>query len=120
GVHAKGKVAADFLTFARYAMFSQVYWHHAVRAQKAMLLRGVEALLSRHNTDAKLMEFTSRFVAMVCHLPESLYHSTAEDQSLFPDETKRNHDVSERLGRGTDLSATDAAVLSWLYDHLLD
>jgi HD superfamily phosphohydrolase len=37
----KGKTAAEMLVFARYVMFSEVYWHHAVRAATAMLQRAV-------------------------------------------------------------------------------
>ena len=36
----KGKTAAEMMVFARYVMFSEVYWHHAVRAATAMLQRG--------------------------------------------------------------------------------
>ena len=32
----KGKTAAEMMVFARYVMFSEVYWHHAVRAATAM------------------------------------------------------------------------------------
>ncbi len=35
----KGKTAAEMLVFARYVMFSEVYWHHGVRAATAMLQR---------------------------------------------------------------------------------
>jgi uncharacterized protein len=35
----KGKTAAEMLIFARYIMFSEVYWHHAVRAATAMIQR---------------------------------------------------------------------------------
>jgi HD superfamily phosphohydrolase len=119
GVHAKGKVSAEFLTLARYAMFSQVYWHHGVRAQKAMLFRAVSALLAQQTTEPKLREFSTRFVDMVAMLPESLYHVDEGSEVLFPG-TKHSEGQSLRdLGRGTDLSATDAAVLSWLYDRLV-
>ncbi len=37
----KGKTAAEMMVFARYVMFSEVYWHHAVRAATAMLQRAV-------------------------------------------------------------------------------
>ena len=36
----KGKTAAEMMVFARYVMFSEVYWHHAVRCATAMLQRG--------------------------------------------------------------------------------
>ena len=29
-INAKGKTAAELMVFARYVMFSEVYWHHAV------------------------------------------------------------------------------------------
>jgi HD superfamily phosphohydrolase len=35
----KGKTAAEMMVFSRYVMFSEVYWHHGVRAATAMLQR---------------------------------------------------------------------------------
>ena len=35
----KGKTAAELMIFARYVMFTEVYWHHAVRSATAMLQR---------------------------------------------------------------------------------
>ncbi|MDR2641280.1 MAG: HD domain-containing protein [Planctomycetaceae bacterium] len=35
----KGKTAAELMIFARYVMFSEVYWHHTVRAASAMFQR---------------------------------------------------------------------------------
>lgn len=35
----KGRTAAEMMVFARYVMFSEVYWHHAVRSATAMLQR---------------------------------------------------------------------------------
>lgn len=119
GVHAKGKVSAEFLSMARYAMFSQAYWHHAVRAQKSMLLRAVEALLGE-DSDTKIRELQSAFVVMVCSLPESLYDSR-EVRSLFEDDPQALDRLASVLGgHGTDLAATDAAVLSWLFKRLTD
>jgi hypothetical protein len=37
----KGRTAAELMVFARYVMFSEVYWHHAVRAATGMLQRAV-------------------------------------------------------------------------------
>jgi hypothetical protein len=37
----KGRTAAELLVVARSVMFSEVYWHHAVRAATAMLQRAV-------------------------------------------------------------------------------
>lgn len=117
GVHAKGKVAAEFLTMARYAMFSQVYWHHAVRAQKAMLARAVGALLADLETDEARDRFKSDFLAMAVALPEILY--TSSPQSLFPELVKDNHNEFGSFGYGSDLIATDAAVLAWFRQRLI-
>ena len=35
----KGRTAAELMVFSRYVMFSEVYWHHAVRCATAMLQR---------------------------------------------------------------------------------
>ena len=37
----KGRTAAEMMVFSRYVMFSEVYWHHAVRSATAMLQRVV-------------------------------------------------------------------------------
>ena len=37
----KGRCAAELMVFARYVMFAEVYWHHAVRSATAMLQRAV-------------------------------------------------------------------------------
>ncbi len=40
-ITSKGRTAAELMVFARYVMFSEVYWHHAVRAATAMLQRAI-------------------------------------------------------------------------------
>jgi HD superfamily phosphohydrolase len=45
----KGKTAAEMMVFARYVMFSEVYWHHGVRAATAMLQRAF--YLMHHQLD---------------------------------------------------------------------
>ena len=35
----KGRTPAEMMVFARYVMFSEVYWHHGVRSATAMLQR---------------------------------------------------------------------------------
>lgn len=39
-ITTKGKTAAEMMIFSRYVMYSEVYWHHAVRAATAMLCLG--------------------------------------------------------------------------------
>jgi HD superfamily phosphohydrolase len=38
-ISSKGRTAAELVVFARYVMFSEVYWHHAVRSATAMFGR---------------------------------------------------------------------------------
>jgi HD superfamily phosphohydrolase len=49
----KGKTAAEMMVFARYVMFSEVYWHHAVRSATAMLQRAFYLL--RRDLDIEQM-----------------------------------------------------------------
>lgn len=46
-ITAKGKTAAELMVFARYVMFSEVYWHHAVRGATAMFARAFYELRDR-------------------------------------------------------------------------
>ncbi len=48
----KGKTAAEMMVFSRYVMFSEVYWHHAVRAATAMLQRAFYMLHGELDLDA--------------------------------------------------------------------
>jgi len=48
----KGKTAAELMVFARYVMFSEVYWHHGVRSATAMLQRAFFLLHGRLDLDA--------------------------------------------------------------------
>lgn len=38
-ISSKGKTAAEMMVFARYVMFTEVYWHHAVRSATTMFAR---------------------------------------------------------------------------------
>jgi HD superfamily phosphohydrolase len=48
----KGRTAAEMMVFARYVMFSEVYWHHAVRSATAMFQRAFYLLHHRLDLDA--------------------------------------------------------------------
>jgi len=50
----KGRTAAEMMVFSRYVMFSEVYWHHAVRSATAMLQRAVFLLQHRLDLPATL------------------------------------------------------------------
>ena len=46
-ISSKGKTAAELMVFARYVMFSEVYWHHTVRSATAMFARAFYELRPR-------------------------------------------------------------------------
>lgn len=52
----KGKTAAELMVFARYVMFSEVYWHHTVRAATVMFQRAFEILFSHYPGRWSLVE----------------------------------------------------------------
>lgn len=61
-INAKGKTAAELMVFARYVMFSEVYWHHAVRSATSMFARAFYELHDEldletlfDNTDAEMI-----------------------------------------------------------------
>ncbi|MFM8891863.1 MAG: HD domain-containing protein [Planctomycetia bacterium] len=61
----KGRTAAEMLVFARYVMFSEVYWHHAVRSATAMLQRAVWHLHAALDVDRLVRLDDHGFIAMV-------------------------------------------------------
>ena len=67
----KGKTAAELMVFARYVMFSEVYWHHAVRSATAMLQRAL--WLSRETLDVnQLVQSTEEsFIQNICQKNEN-------------------------------------------------
>ncbi|MCO8122907.1 HD domain-containing protein [Stieleria sp. TO1_6] len=62
-VGEKGRTAAEMMVFARYIMFSEVYWHHAVRSATAMLQRSVFLLHNRVDLQATLSMTDADWIA---------------------------------------------------------
>ena len=58
----KGKTAAELMVFARYVMFSEVYWHHGVRAATAMLQRAFYLLHGALDLDALFRMTEQEFI----------------------------------------------------------
>ncbi len=59
GVREKGLAALESLLFAKYQMYRNVYWHHAVRSATAMYKRMVEDALSSARLERReLARFT--------------------------------------------------------------
>jgi HD superfamily phosphohydrolase len=73
----KGKTAAEMMVFARYVMFSEVYWHHAVRSATAMLQRAVFLLRDRLDPADLLLQTERPMV-------ESLLTTAADSPAAEP------------------------------------
>jgi HD superfamily phosphohydrolase len=69
----KGRTAAELLVFARYVMFSEVYWHHAVRSATAMFQRAFFELRGKlpiaEMTRLTDEAFAQKFLALSAHHP---------------------------------------------------
>jgi HD superfamily phosphohydrolase len=52
GVHERGTSALESLLFAKYQMYRNVYWHHAVRSATAMFKRVVRTAIARGQISA--------------------------------------------------------------------
>ena len=59
----KGRTAAEMMVFARYVMFSEVYWHHAVRSATAMLQRAFYESRTECDLDSLFEMPDSGFIA---------------------------------------------------------
>jgi HD superfamily phosphohydrolase len=78
----KGRTAAEMMVFARYVMFSEVYWHHAVRSATAMLQRAFHLL--RDSLDLDVL-FRQTEDEMIRELRQAAVGGPAEDllEGLF-------------------------------------
>ncbi len=74
-ITSKGKTAAELMVFARYVMFSEVYWHHAVRAATNMFARAFFQLSPRFDL-ASL--FTLSDAEMIAQLREAARGEASE------------------------------------------
>jgi len=61
-IEEKGRSAAELLVMARTVMFSEVYWHHTVRAATAMLQRAVWILRNGIASDRLVRSDDGEFV----------------------------------------------------------
>ncbi len=61
----KAKTAAELMVFARYVMFSEVYWHHAVRSATAMLQRAFFEIHEDLDLDLLFRQTDEPFIAQL-------------------------------------------------------
>ena len=66
----KGKTPAEMMVFARYVMFSEVYWHHGVRSATAMLQRAFYLLHGTLDLDTLFRLTEEPMIAEMRHAGE--------------------------------------------------
>ena len=107
GIHEKGKVPAEAIAFARYAMFGQVYWHHAYRAIKAMLQRMIWEMLAHAKDEKARKQFRDAFRKFV--IPNGSVKG--EQDKLFPlTEIALGNPINEV----SQIQYGDLSMLYWL------
>ena len=67
----KGKTAAELMVFARYVMFSEVYWHHAVRSATSMFARAFYELHTQLDLSLLFGLSDAEMIAALCRTAES-------------------------------------------------
>ncbi len=95
GVHEKGLSALESLLFAKYQMYRNVYWHHAVRSATAMFKRLVREAIAAGRLDP-------------AWIARSTDEALMERLHALPDEPLARRLRRRRLyKRAADLPATD-------------
>lgn len=106
GVHEKGISALESLLFAKYQMYRNVYWHHAVRAATCMFKRVVRTGID--NGDLRLEQVAEAT------------DGTLDTLLLERDRTGLARAIRERrlYKRALDLPASEATdpVASWVWE----
>ena len=72
GIYEKGRMSAEAVAFARYAMFLSAYWHHTIGAIKAMILFVAFNTLDNSQNIEKFEEYIFNELKTVKQLPLSI------------------------------------------------
>ncbi|MEO5509017.1 MAG: HD domain-containing protein [Longimicrobiales bacterium] len=115
GVHEKGVAALESLLFAKYQMFRNVYWHHAVRAATVLYKRIVDdALRSRLLSGAELVGQTDEGVLFLIETRAAASkHDTGRDVSSAVAEL-RSRRLPKRAAEVVAADLGEPAGAHWL------
>jgi HD superfamily phosphohydrolase len=107
GIHEKGKIPAEALAFARYAMFGSVYWHHTSRGAKSMLHRAVWEALPK--TDRRSSEYQL--------LKEQFFDEVLQESGIVDRKNIQATLFKEKslIKKTPQLNIADYEMLSWIY-----
>jgi HD superfamily phosphohydrolase len=93
-INEKGRTAAEMMVFARYVMFSEVYWHHAVRSATAMLQRSVYLLQREMDLASTLTMNDANWIAMLRRVAQGTAAETLVE-GLFGERRKLFKRIAE-------------------------
>jgi len=119
GVHEKGMSALESLLFAKYQMYRNVYWHHAVRAATCMFKRAVRTVVAggtltpediARATDGSLME--RLLAADPSGLAEAVHGRRLFKRALDLPASDVPHDAQSWLSDDPDLTGQVEDVLA--------
>jgi serine/threonine protein kinase len=123
GIHEKGRAAAEAVGFIRFQMFRAVYWHHAVRAAKAMLQRAAYEWLAPDGRDPRQHDRLKR------ELYQFILQSSPGDAAAQRGQSQLFNSAPDSL-RGrigyrvrpqwSGLNYSDALALEWLHERTTD
>src|SRR3990172_7186335 len=120
GVHEKGASALESLTFAKYQMYRNVYWHHAVRSATAMFKRLVRTAIARGQLDAAWISRTTDEALMerLRQLPDTPLAARLRRRRLY----KRLADLpaTEVPAQGGEWIAGDPELVAQVEDRLAE
>lgn len=118
GISEKGLSALESLLFAKYQMYRNVYWHHAVRSATAMYKRLVEDALQAGALDiTRLAGFTDEgLLAELRHAAPSTLLDSLQRRQLWKRAAERS--ATELDGADLEWIATDRARTRDLEDAL--
>lgn len=114
GVHEKGVAALESLLFAKYQMFRNVYWHHAVRAATVMYKRLVTyALEAGVIASAELVGQTDEGLLFLLATRCEQAEGAAADRVRGWTDDLKNRRLPKRAGMVV-AAELEAAVGGWL------
>lgn len=114
GVHEKGVAALESLLFAKYQMFRNVYWHHAVRAATVMYKRLVaEAVDGGLLAPAELIGQTDEALLFLLTSRAGERQSAAAERVVQWTEDLRERRLPKRAGEVV-AAELDPTVGDWL------